>query len=270
MSLIEDALKKQQEEMNNGKRPQQMSMAPPPQSPTINEAPQQHAQATQSAQSEPAADQTPPGEQPAPANSNKNLIMGILAGVLSLAIVVVLLFQFGVLGSKPAPVGGRDTSVSTPAAKPTSAAKPTGAAPITPAVAGGAVTPKPAITTNTSVLPAPQRVEAATPGEHVVTVQPGPSGGKTGDTEVATRPVAIEIKPRVVAAPVPVVIKESVVWPDLKVTAIMNAGGGRGTAIINNNLVSEGQSVDGVDVLSISTRNGIKVSYQGEIKIIKK
>jgi hypothetical protein len=73
-----------------------------------------------------------------------------------------------------------------------------------------------------------------------------------------------------VKAPSPkIILKEPVVWPALTLTGIMNAGGShKSLAQINNQLIAEGETIEGVKVLAIA-RDGVKVSYEGEQRTLR-
>ena len=61
--------------------------------------------------------------------------------------------------------------------------------------------------------------------------------------------------------------KDSTGWPVIKVSGIVNSAGGKVAALINGQIVSEGEAVSGVKILSI-TRGQVELSFNGEKRVI--
>lgn len=56
-------------------------------------------------------------------------------------------------------------------------------------------------------------------------------------------------------------------WPAIKVSGTVNSAGGKVAALINGQIVSEGESVSGVKIIAI-TRSGIQATFNGEKRSI--
>lgn len=76
-----------------------------------------------------------------------------------------------------------------------------------------------------------------------------------------SKPVSVDVKP---ALPEP---KPRVMWPSLTLSGVMGKGQ-KGSAIINNEFLSIGDTIEGVKVISVEEK-GVKLSYQGEVQSLK-
>jgi hypothetical protein len=60
-----------------------------------------------------------------------------------------------------------------------------------------------------------------------------------------------------------------VVWPKLRLAGVLSAvDRGQESALINDQIVTRGQVIEGVSIVSIS-RSGVQVEYQGETRILR-
>jgi hypothetical protein len=68
---------------------------------------------------------------------------------------------------------------------------------------------------------------------------------------------------------VPVQAKIAVLWPKLRLGGVLSAGAAeQGSAILNSRVVGQGQSISGVTVVSVS-RDGVEIEFQGERRYLK-
>ena len=271
MSLIEEALRKQREEtertqpgahaaavpQGTGRQPPAPTGATPPAPPSLPVPPDEATPAS-----------TPPsapavGDQPEKNRKTWRLLVGL--GVLLLIAVVVLLgmFVFGVWLFKapvaaPGPGTVAATSRSTTGVTARVAA-PTPAAAATAAVAAVVV----------AIAPTSHPPARAT-GAVVVAIAPAPPQTPvTAATVVATSAVVTVPPVTPPAATTTVeVVKVPIVWPRLTVSGFM--GGGRtvrSTVIINGQMLTQGDTLDGAKVVTIDKR-GVTLSFSGETRTL--
>ena len=193
------------------------------------------------------------GDQPEKNRKTWRLLIGL--GVLMLIAVAVLawMFVFGVWLFK---VPGTATGT-------VAAARPPAAGTATQAVVA---IPAPVVTAKVAAVTAP-----ITPPAPVVTatvavafVAPTPAQLKPPVTPIA--PVAVSNPPASTGAVE--TVKAPIVWPKLTVTGVM--GGGRtvrGTVIVNGQMLTLGDAVDGARIVSIDKR-GVTLSFSGETRTL--
>jgi hypothetical protein len=174
----------------------------------------------------------------------------VVLGILSLAFILWLLF-FGLhlWQKKPEPAIAPVTATvpkapSTPSPAPVPAPK---AEPVVIAVTNTPpVVPPIAPVTNAAVIPAATPVPPARP------IDPTPP------------PAPVVTNPPTVSAP-----KEAtpVIWPKMLVTGIIGRKGGQSAVIINGQMLSPGDSLEGVKIEGIEKQRA-KLVFQGEIKFL--
>jgi hypothetical protein len=79
---------------------------------------------------------------------------------------------------------------------------------------------------------------------------------------VEVTPEPVEVAPE----PEPVVVKEPVIWPVLMVSGLVGKGA-QGAVMFETEIVSVGESIEGVRVVSIS-KKGAELEYMGEKKVV--
>jgi hypothetical protein len=256
MSLIQEALKRQQEEAKKqgtsttetaqpaGQEPPvtrgtglqvaQTAAPPPPPVPENSAAPAEEQQA-----------QEPKG----PSKGKK--IMGLALRIIP---VVLILIAGGFWIAKSFVAGGAKPVPQAPA-PPTPAATATNAQP---------TQPKPGTTQPTAATqPAPTAPETSNTTVETTPVvttptEPPQNTEPAQTTEVATtetNPSAPDVKP----PPMP--------WPVLTVTGVIGRGQ-KGAAKINNVIVDVGQSIDGVKVVSLGSRS-VELEYLGQRRDVR-
>jgi hypothetical protein len=134
---------------------------------------------------------------------------------------------------------------------------PAASAPATtpPAATPPAATPATAATTPTATAATTDAAPTATPPPVASGVPP------TASTVAASAPPP----PAAVEEPAPE--PEAIAWPYLKITGVIGKGL-RGAATINNRIVACGETVDGVEVVSVG-EYGVKLEFEGETRFIK-
>jgi hypothetical protein len=241
MSLIQEALKRQQEDAEK-----HATESPPPvQSPATAEPGSERVSVRRSAGSAQTENQPPAGQQGPPPLPGEVLEAGPVkrnrAALLGIAAVILLVIGGGVwlalffMKPKNAAQPPPTTSTTLPAS-----------------VAGSTPTVEPAVT-----APPPVVVSVTPPVETVAVVtatEPTPSGTKI---ETAATPPP----PAHVAPPAPVV------WPSLMLSGVMGRGS-RGAVRINNEIVTINDTIQGVKLIAIGNQ-GVELEYMGERKILK-
>jgi hypothetical protein len=133
---------------------------------------------------------------------------------------------------------------------------------------------QPPVTGKTEIVVSTSTVQHAVSSQAVQTVQ------TTGKTTETVR-VSSESKPSPSTTPTPqttvviipseqgttVIPKKIVAWPALKLSGVVGKET-YGSAIINSNIVQIGQSIEGVKIVRI-VEGGVEVEYQGETKILR-
>jgi hypothetical protein len=235
VSLIEDALKKQRAETetahsgSNG-----TSAAPPPLPP---------AHSLQAA--------APP---PAGQTGRRTLWALMVAAAIMLVIAGVI---FVIPYAKRSVLRLRNAAVTAPPVGPTDAAS-TVIPPVTSVVPAAVAVSA----TSTSVPPhvPPLPPTPALP----VSVTSTAAAPTTVTTAAAPHAVALPAQP----APEPAQ-KEPLVWPHIAVSGLMGgARGNNGTAIINGQILSTGESIEGVKIVAV-TKAGVTLLYAGETRVLK-
>lgn len=259
MSLIEEALRKQREETDRAQQTQ------PAQSPPLT---------LQPVREEPPPPLPDPAQEPDAAPENSRRTWRTLAGVVAIvAIIVILLLSlvgFGLyLFRRPAAAPVATTAVPRkgPAASPAPTNTP---APAVPPVAVTTAAPAivAAVPAATSAPPAaPVAVATAVPPPVVAAPAPVAAATTTPPpAAVAALPAAPAVAAtNIVTAEPP---KTLVIWPRLAVSGFMGGGrGGRGAVIINNQMMSVGESIEGAKVLAVDKR-GVTLSFGGEVRTL--
>lgn len=264
MSLIEEALKKQQEEFGTSSK----GPTPPAEKPTP----------TLKKAEPPPPDPEPPLPPPLPPSPDKPASSKTLLPIIILVSVCVILLavtfwlistgflkMFMSPKNSPAP-----QSVVTTLTQPPKSAEP----PAEPLQRQPPPLPP--------TVPHPQAVEVTPPAIAPPPTSPSPSSA------VITAPLPVHPTQSVVALPPAakktvvivdeeaqptdrsssVKIKKITVWPEMIITGVIGADGANGAALINGQLISVGESYQGIRIISIS-RNSIRASFEGEIRTFK-
>lgn len=268
MSLIQEALKRQQEELK--KKSEQETETPQEQVPTDTVQPKLRVRPTEtdkdvvkpaqeSVEQPPSGIEPPPESETTPPEKRRSLlwIEGIIIGV----VVIILLVGLGwtvyhLLFRSKTP----EKLATVP--HPTGVELKTGTQPL------------PAATGRTEVVTSTTAVTHIVSSQEVQTVQ---TIGKTGETvsassepKTVTHPI---ITPQTAVMIIPsesgssVVPKKVVPWPVLKLSGVVGRDT-QGSAIINGNIIPIGQTIEGVKVVKI-IGGGVEVEYQGETKILR-
>lgn len=235
MSLIEEALRKQREESEKSES------APPPPLPGV-----------------PATDEAKPDGPPPELSSRRPWgLLAAIAGITVLAILFILwLLVFGLKLWQTPPIAGITKA-------------PAPLAPVTP------VTPAPASRTNAA---AP---EARTPDAPVAppapkplpaeAVSPPPSPGPQTNPAAPAIPIAGKDVPALKPSappPAPAKLELPVIWPKLVVSGIIGSSkSGRSAVIMNGQMLSPGEAIEGVTIESIDKQK-VKLRYSGEVKLL--
>ena len=254
MSLIQEALKRQQQESEGGmtSEPPSSSMPEPP----VTEAMPVMATPAPPAETPDLPAMPQPAVPPPPPRSRASSSPWFKIGGLFVAIVVIL-FVGGLIAAKWYFKTALEKTVSIPAVQPV-APVPGSGTPVTQA--------EPVAAQEVEVVE-PQPVVSKTPGqvEDVPMLPPSvePAPLDQEDAEIAKLPPAPPP-----AVPVPVALAP-VAWPPLKLTGILsNPGAGEGAAIINNQMLSVGGQIDGVTLVEIRA-DGVMLKFGEETKFLK-
>lgn len=257
MSLIEDALRKHQQEAE--KVPAPAEAQPPAEPPSPPEPPPLP----------PSSE--PPAEPAVPASRNWPLLAGIVA------LVVLLIAAAGALGFLAYQQWVRAKAAVAPAAGPAPSPRPLPAATTLVTQVSGAASPSSVLAsvsvtgaTATAVVSSLPAITAAVDRAAVtsdnravasdVSVKPATTGAKAEAVQTA--------RVMAVSAPAP---KPPVIWPKLKLSGFLNvrgSGASRGTAIINGQMVSEGETIEDVKLISMS-QGEVLLELQGERRTLK-
>lgn len=232
MSLIEEALRKQREETEQQSE-KKISLAPPPPPPE-----------------EPAPE--PSEETTEPAQRSWGLLIGLsLAGLLAIIAIVWLLF-FGLKLWK------KDPSTSTILAAATSKVTNTTTA-IKPVPAPVKPETPPTVKPVTAMVPvATNTLSVAPPVTAPQPVSTNPVAATSAVTQ-ATAPAAIVA---------PVKMPMPVLWPRLTVSGVIGSSkNGHSAVIINGQMMSPGDLIEGVKILSIEKQR-VKLSLQNEFRYV--
>ena len=261
MSLIQEALKRKMEE-KSGAAP---AASPPPSPLTLATPPPAPADVR------PAAPM-PSGmtvQEPAPVRGNVVKIIGMVGAILVMVSLAGLLIFMAVKS------WSSKSSMSTGPAreeKPLSEASVPSSVSVPPAAgAGQPINPIASITERVSDMKG-KVVDAQKEGAEI-------TGGRPPEPEPRTAPVAAvqQPPPRVDVAPAagaagsaPVVESEEFsLWPRVTVNGILAKGTrGRGMAIINNQMMSVNESVDGVRLVEVKGQ-GVLLEFGGESRFVE-
>ena len=240
MSLIQEALKRQQEEAerlaSGGELIESPAARPPPKPEPLEEAPTESEEAgEEGAAQEEAPNQPPPPPLAAPTVSPaKRLSLSlspVVAGIAVLILVAVVVIGGFLLLSKSRTTGE-------------------------PSAAG--VEPDDG---------QPDIAESEEPDTRPVTpteaaAQPTPRvSGHEEDSPRETTPIPIVVRPKATPTKTPPPPPPPVPWPSLSLSGVVG-GGHDGAAIINDEVVSVGDSILGVKVVSIVT-DGVMLEFRG-------
>lgn len=245
MSLIQEALKRQQEEAKKQGTPLE-SATPPGQEPPVT-----RGTGLQVAQPVAPPPQPLPGDGAAPAEEQQSdaskgpskgkKVLGLALKIVPIALILVggiWWITKSMMGSRR-PLPQPSSHATTPATQP----------PTTPA------TPTPVPTPQTS------NTTAETPTVAPTTTEPPQNTEATSSTQAATAGTdvpATEVKP-----PPPPPVQ----WPILTVTGVVGSKE-KGAAKINNVIVDVGQSIDGVKVVSLGVRS-VELEYLGQRRTVR-
>lgn len=244
MSLIEEALRKQREEVEHAEK----SPTPPP------------IPAEMTAE--------PPEEEQVPAARRPWIMLAgiVLLGILGIAFILWLLF-FGLhLWQKEQPPAATPKAVATAT---NVQAKTPPAPPQPPPPTGIAVTSTPPVsTTATNVAPpaTPPAAPAPAPAPAVRAAEPA-APPKPVEPPA---PEAVKPAPVVAQAPTgtPAKVALPVIWPKLVVTGLIGSSKtGHSAAIVNGQMLSPGDSIEGVKIESVEKQR-VKLAFQGETKLL--
>lgn len=262
MSLIEEALRKQREETER-----------------TQPAPAAEPAAESAATPPPAPSAPPPAAEPVQRNWPLLVGIGVALMIVVLALLWMMIFGLKLFGIKPTPgataaaaprsapaVPTQAVVAATAPAVPTAVTSATVAAAATPVVTTPAA---PAATTTTAANvteaePVPPPAAAAASPE--VPAAP-PAAPAVSATPVAPATTAAPAAPS--ASPTNAVsAKAPVVWPRLAVSGVIGSTkAGRGTVLINNQMVAVGESIEGAKVLAV-TKQGVTLTYSGETRTL--
>lgn len=251
MSLIQEALKRQQEEQGEkpGARPPPIptEAAQPPPIPTSMPA----ASASEPVPAAPnplVPDRPMPALDAGPKRGKLWIALGGV-GLFAVVLVVAIAYLFSLLGQKRTP----ETAAVPPPAAP---AAETPSAP--PAAVVTEAPPPPVMAAATPSAPVEPVVAPVEP------VAPPPAATSAGPTpEPVAAALSIPVAP---AAPPP---PPPVVWPTLKLTTIMaGAKPGQGAARINGKMVFVGNQVEGVTLVEVKV-DGVLLKNGTETRFLR-
>lgn len=236
MSLIEEALRKQREESEKSE-----TVSPPP-------------------LPGPTSDEVQPDGQSSDTSPRRpwGLLAGIAgAGVLAILFVVwLLVFGLKLWQTQPAPTATKD---ATPPHAPVTPGTPA------PASRTNAVAPTPPLPLAPAIVPpAPKPVPTES-------VSPPPSPAPQTNAAAQAIPIAEKAAPALKPSgppPVPTKLELPVIWPRLVVSGIIGSSkNGRSAAIMNGQMLSPGEAIEGVTIEAIDKQK-VKLRYGGEVKLL--
>lgn len=240
MSLIEEALRKQQEESDKTKGEGLRLSAPavPPAPPPV-----------------PPPPEAPAGDSEAAPRRALPMLLAVVGGVVVLVGLIVWLLFFGL------------NIWTTPVAKTEPAPKPAVAKRVEEKATAPAAVATPPVTSKVQVVQAPPAA-VSTSAAPVAAEQPV-TATTSAPVVSAVATAVVAVLPQAAVEPVKPVEKITVVaWPKLTVTGIIGtAQGTKSAAIINRQVVEAGGTIEGVRVESID-RKGVRLSYEGETKTL--
>jgi hypothetical protein len=257
MSLIEEALKKQQEEFGNSASPHIASPQGDKIPPTLKK--------TEAPPTAPSL--TPPPLPVAPAKSSSKTLLPVIILISVCVVLLVVTFWLisaGFLKMFMAPkVPSKAPVIATAPAKTPEQQPPT---PI------GVAIPAPAVMgTPPAALSIPKALPLAPEPPPPLVGSPATSTVVPSQPPVPQKAVVVldeEGQPPTGRTVTPLPSKKITVWPEMTITGIIGADLANGAALINGQLISVGESYQGVKILSIS-RNSIKAVYDGETRTLK-
>ena len=272
MSLIQDALKRQQEESESSQVPLKAAPARPPAS--LGEALRAGnagavATAGRAAPFVPDAMPVPPIPEPAnrplpvdpekPVQSGKSwkLIAGIIIFCILIVwgggLLVVLVLKQSAEHTLPGPLMPDLTKAQATLGKPAIKAPPPAAQP------SAAAMPKPVVT------PSPSRASASIPWISPAAAAAPAFADEGEDVEDDVVLPSVNKQELPVTEPIPV----PVVWPRLKLSAIFsNVGSGQSGARLNNRLILLGDQIEGVTLVEIR-RDSVVLNCGKETRSLK-
>ncbi len=274
MSLIEEALRKQQEDAATRDK----TATPAPAAHQPHAKPTSGSPPTATPVPPPLPPQIPPRESAPGAKAAHTRRVVLLVSLLVLLLLVLAGAAFFVYRARQAAreVDAASEQASTPPqpvpAPPVDNVASDEVAAIAPAavepVAGEAL---PAVGTDrVSAVTAPV---PATPATGAVSATGGPTvtepAARTGGVSGVFRDVPLIKKLEAVASVRAKPAVKPVAWPSLRLTGFMGArNAGRGAALINGRVVEAGELIEGVTVLMVR-RDGVELEYQGERRFLK-
>jgi len=241
VSLIEEALRKQREEVEKDEK----SVVTPPPAIPLETPPE------------------PTGDE-APTRRPWAMLAGlVLLGILGVAFILwLLIFGLHLWQTKPAPATTPTVvAIATNTAPaPTPPVPPKVAPAVVPATNASAVAATVAPATNVVASPLPRPANQAPAVEAI----PAPKVVDPRPTESAKQPQAVTNEP--IASPAKVSMPAQ--WPKLLVTGIIGSRrNGHSAAIVNGQMLSPGDSLEGVKIEAIEKQR-VKLAFQGEEKFL--
>ena len=253
MSLIQDALKRQQQENQSGAP----NAAPPPLP--------SDAQADAPRGPEVSVPETMPAGAAPEKSASKPWATGLLAAIFICAIIATVMYLGWFFVGRSFMT--KKNAAQAPAAAVTPGPAPQPGTQAEPAPAQEAEAPKQEADEASAVQPAvPAAAPAAEPAKPVAaapaTAQdraPAPAPAQPGSAAPAQPAPSLEPEPE--AAPLE--------WPSLKLSAIvLGKSTSRGAAIINGKIVEIGEEIEGVTLIGVD-EEGIKLKNGPEVRTLK-
>lgn len=240
MSLIEEALRKQREE---NEKPGSATVPSPP---------------------APAVPPPLPPELPLeeePARRSWTLLAGIVGGGALAILFIFWLLVFGLKLWQAKPdltiIKTVISTNNTPLASPAHQSKITineavKSPPQPPTTAVQPTTPPPPVT-----LPPPATIQPSVPKAQELPLSTTPVAEKTPSYQKSSNP-----------APTPAKLELPILWPKIMVSGIIGSSkNGRSAAILNGQMLSPGETIEGVTIESIDKQK-VKLRYNEEIKLL--
>ncbi len=289
MSLIQEALKRQQAEFGDGRAPGAPGRspdAPPDETSPAAESPAAPASRLSLRQPAPAPEASPdaPPDEPARAEKRRpwlGMLGVILAVLFILALVIGLLFlawrhflsdehagtaALPAGGAEPAALASAPADDMPPAVNVPADAVPGPAGAAAPAAAPSAPAPTQEVDAATvpPAVPAPASEPAPVTAESPAPAPAMPAPTPAPVAVAASAPESPPVTAAIAATPAPPVI-----WPRLNLSGVLcSAVPGEGAARINNTMVFAGSEIEGATLLKIQ-EDGVLLRYQGETRFLR-
>lgn len=268
MSLIEEALKKQQEEFGNQETAQAQNAKSPPEklAPTLKKT-----------EPLPPHPLPPPLPDPPAKPSSKTLLpVIILVSVCVILLAVTFwLISAGFLKMFMSPKEPQSIPPTEAAqVEPSTSAQPPETPTAQPSLPSAPLQPTPVASPPTTeappvvVAPPPPKTLPSMPDSPAPVPPRTPPSSVSPQTSPKTPIRIVDTDDSPPTRNPPALIKRPPVWPDINITGIIDADGVNGAALINGQLINVGETVQGVTLIAIS-RNSIKASFEGETRTLK-